>query len=141
MAIGNPADIGYGIGISGVGFFTQITDFSHSGWSRSSIDISSNVSTNKYRIFLPGDLVGVGTLDVEINFLTNALAAIKAAMVAAKTNVTITWPVPVDGGTTAGTLVTKAFITDFGNTAPMDDRMVGTCTVQLSDEPTVTDAA
>lgn len=143
MAIGNPADIGYGLsfGTFGSSFFAQITDFSHSGWNRSWIDITSNASTNGYGIFLPGDVKRLGTVEVEFNFLTNALAAAKTLMAAAKATLTVTWPVPVDGGASAGTMAIDAAATDFGDTAPMDDRMVGTCTIGLSGEPTMTNAA
>lgn len=141
MAIGNPADIGYGLAITfSSSFFAQITDFSHTGMGRSVIDISSNASTNNWRIKLPGDLRDAGQCEVEFNFLTNNLAGAKTLITATKASCVITWPILADGGTAAGTMTVDAFASDFGDTAPMDDRMVGTCTLALSGEPTFVNA-
>ena len=143
MAIGNAADIGYGFSMGTLaGVTTQITDFSLDGFGeRSVIDVSSNISTNKWRIFLPGDLMDPGTANVEFNLLTTEFATHKTVVAAAKTTVTLTFPVPVDGGASAGTIAAKMFVTSIGMTAPMDDRMVGTAKVKLSDEPTTVAAA
>ena len=143
MAIGNAADIGYGLAITlSSSVFAQITDFSHDGFGeRSVIDISSNISTNAWRIFLPGDLKSAGTLTVECNLLTNNLSGYKTLVGASKATGTVTYPVPVDGGASAGTIAADAFCSSFSIAAPMDDRLSFSCTVQLSGEPTMTNAA
>lgn len=142
MAISNAADIGYGASITfSSSFFTQIIDMSVSGVSRTSVDISHFASTNAYRTFMPGDLKDPGELEVQHNFLTNALAAFKTAMAAASASGTITYPVPAFGGASAGTEVVNMFATNHSHTIPGDDRMVGTMTIKLSGEPTMTDAA
>ena len=140
MGLGNPADIGYGATISIVSGY-QLTDLSVDGFGeRSVVDISSSVSTNAYRIFLPGDLKDGGSATAEFNLLTNALAAYKTLIAAAKATSVLTFPIPTDGGTGAGTISIKAFTSSFSMAIPMDDRMVGTCNVKFSDEPSMVDA-
>ena len=141
MAIGNAADIGYATTISILSSY-QITDISIDGFGeRSVVDISSSTSTNAYRIFLPGDLKDPGTATVEFNLLTNALAAYKTLIAAAKTSGTITFPVATDGGAVAGTFVVDMFVTSLGMAIPIDDRMVATANVKLSGEPTLTNGS
>lgn len=142
MAISNAADIGYGASITfSSSFFTQIIDISVSGQTRTSVDISHFAVTNGYRVFMPGDLKDWGQMEVQHNFLTNALAAQKTAMAAAKASGTLTYAVPTFGGASAGTQVVDMFAIDSSHTLPIDDRMVGTMTIKLSGEPTMTDAA
>jgi hypothetical protein len=140
MALGNPADIGYGATIAIVSGY-QITDMSVDGFGeRSVVDISSSVSTNAYRIFLPGDLKDGGSATVEFNLLTNALAAYKTLIAASKASSALTFPIPTDGGTGAGTLTVVSFCSGLSMALPIDDRMVGTANVKFAAEPSMVDA-
>lgn len=141
MAITNAADVGWGAAITfQSGLFAQITDLSWDGMERSAVDISHMSVTNGWRLYRAGDLKAPGEVTVEINFLTNDLTAYKGMMTAAEEAITVTFPIPVDGGTGAGTWVCKGFTKSMSAAIPMDDRMSASIVLQLSGEPTATDA-
>lgn len=144
MAITNAADIATGATISFASIMSQIVDFSFDGWlERAEVDISHSTSTNGWRVFLPGDLRDGGSMDCEINFLTNALAAYKTAATAAKSTCLVTWPIPAAGGASAGTLSIDGFMSNMSVACPTKDEdvMSATVHVKFSGEPTFVDAA
>ena len=106
------------------------------------IDITSSdggTDAPTYKSYLAG-LVDGGEFDVEMTFAAAAAAEVYAN-IAGSTNkkITITFPATSDGeGTTAvtSTFETYGFISGYGGTIPMNDKITQTFTIKCSGGPT-----
>lgn len=130
-------DQGFGIAVTfSSGFLAKIRGVRLAGYRREPIETTHAKSTNGWRTFIPSDIKGGQTIEVDLLFQPDATPPLTDS---AET-CTITYPVP-SGLSNGATLAQSGFLIEFGNEAPYDDVMTATATIQLTGEPTWTDAS
>ena len=140
MPITDGSDIGFGTTIAfQTGLLAEIMDFTIDGVVRKPIEFIHMALVNGWAKVVASDIKRPGSLKVKIYFETQRLAAYKAAMVAAKETVTVTFPIP-EGGTTAGTWAAPGFATNFSAAIPTEDGMTAECELAFTGEPTLVSA-
>lgn len=130
-------DIGTGatINFGSSGFSAHITHIDHSGISRAVVE-TSHLGTTTARTFIPGDLYDGGTVALDLNFDPNDQPPITST---AET-VTITFPVKA-GQSSGASAQFSAFVSDWGYTVPLEDKMTATITLKVTGAITWTDGA
>lgn len=128
------ADSGFGTTITfASGFLAEIRTINGPSISRGFIDTSHSATTGGYRTSIPQDLADPGELEVEILFDPNEDPPIGQASEA----ITITWPLPAGGLTSAIWAFTGSLV-GFDVTAPYDDVMTATARIKIDGAITVT---
>lgn len=113
----------------------EIVEMNLSGLTRESIDVSHLASTGG-RVFIPGDLYDPGELEVKFHYNNDS----RPPFTGAKEIVQIKYPL-------AGTITTASntkidmFVTEVGNTIPLEDKMEGTVKLKMSGTFTFSAAA
>lgn len=131
------ADTGFGASITfQTGFFAKFRVIEELGSTREAIETTHNASTNGWATFIPSDIKKMKRCRVQMLFNPDATPPIDQA---AET-ITITFPVPA-GSSNGATLQCSGFMTDAGARIPYDDLMTQDVELQLSGEPTWTDAS
>lgn len=141
---GTNVDVSTGITVvfATSGFTGEIIDAGLGGVSRKSIDVSHMGtslpgSTSFGNMpFIPGRLSDAGELTLELHFNPQTIPPLDLA---AET-VTVTFPL-VPGDTTPATYIFQGFFTEFGQSYPLDDKMVVSSTIKVSGSVAVTVAA
>lgn len=119
MAVDPTVDTGFGIGITfDSGFFAEIVAVTPPGQSREKIDTSHTKTAGGDRTFMPGDLIDNGEMNVDIHFNPGTTPPVKSP----EETVTITF----DSGTT---WAFTGFMMNYESDAPLDDKMVASCTI------------
>jgi len=106
------------------------------GQERAAVD-TTHLGTAGYKTYMAGDLVEGGTLTVSCHLDADDPAPIATA---AET-VTLTFPIPVAGGSAGATMAFTGFVTSFSGDIPLEDRMTATFSVKVADDITWTDHA
>ena len=117
---------GFGITVSGLPT-ARLLSVNHGGMSRESIDYSNAASVDGWMEKKPGDIKDPGQLEVEIIFDPADLGAWLALLVAPAATVDVEYP---DGVTVSG----EAFLTEFEDEAPYDDKMTASATFEFTGE-------
>jgi hypothetical protein len=104
------------------GLIARFMSVNWSGFSREEIDYTNAASPDGYAESKPGDIKKPGSLEVELLFDPADLASWIAAMDADPESVTVTYQ---DGGS----LTCNAYLTEFENEAPHDDKMTASATI------------
>lgn len=128
------SDIGTGVTITfgTSSFAARVASISIDGMSREAIETShlaTTVDAMGGRTYIPGDLVGAGTLTLEIHFDPTLTPPIGAAA----ESITITFV-----NTEASTWQFSGFATAFSASIPLEDLMTGSLTVQITGKITIT---
>lgn len=143
MAISDGSDSGFGTAITfQSGLLAKIIELNgESIDSRQALTLVHMALVNGRKRKIPSDVIEPGRWKVKIAFETDKLAAYKTARTAASETVTVTFPIPVSGGLTAGTWASTGFATDMGLAIPAEDFMTADMTIELTGEPTMVNAA
>lgn len=127
----DPVDIAVGITIAfgTSGFTAEILDVTPPNTTRDSIDVSHQLTTPA-KVFIPADLYDSGEASFDFHFNPDTNPPIDQPLEV----VTLTFP--------SGAIWSfDAFMTDYAPDAPLNDKMVGSATLKVSDEITITPAA
>ncbi len=126
-----PVDIAIGITIvfGTTGFTAEILDVTPPNTTRDSIEVSHQLTTPA-KVFTPADLYDSGEASFDFHFNPDTDPPIDQP----EETVTLTFP--------SGAIWSfLAFLTDYAPDAPLNDKMVGSATLKVSDEITITPAA
>ena len=133
------ADIGTGATITfGTSSNTfDLTSIEISDVSREAID-TTNLGTTTARTFIPTDLYDPGSIDIEFDYDDDNVSSNAPQFSAAAETITITWPIV---GTVAagGKFAASGFMTNFGVSTPLEDKITGSGTFKMSGAITFTD--
>jgi len=110
-------------------FEAHITGANWSGIKRDPID-TTHFGTTSARTFIPGDLYDAGELQLDLAFDPKETPPYGGAV----ETVTVTFP---DGSTWAA----SGFMTDFGNTVQVEEKMTASATIKFTGPITITAAA
>ena len=146
---GSPVDLATGLTVvfGTSAFIMELSSIDWSGVERESIETThlgtAAPGASKFgnRTFIPDDLSDPGELVLEGHFDTLQTDTVKAPPIdqAAET-VTITWP-KFAGDTTAAKWAASGFVTSYGVSGGLDEKLTQRVTVKLTGEVTVTVAA
>lgn len=103
------------------------------GVSRTVID-TSHMGTTGARTKAAGKLYEPGTLEVSVNWKPDAQPPITTA----EETITLTFPSTKANG---ATLVAPGFVSAFSGSFPLEEKMTGSFTIQLTDDHAWTDAS
>ncbi len=126
-----PVDIAVGITLlfGTSGFVAEILDVTPPNTTRDSIDVSHQ-GTTPAKVFTPADLYDSGEASFDFHFNPDTNPPIDQPAEA----VTMTFP-------SGAIWAFEAFMTDYAPDAPLNDKMVGSATLKVSDEITITPVA
>jgi len=113
----------------------EITAVNGPAFAADALDATHMQSPDRFREFIPG-LRDAGELSGEINYVPGGAGTeIMIANLGRKKNFKVEEP---DSGSPPITMTCEAFITAFGITGPIADKMNATFTLKLSGSPTIT---
>jgi len=121
------ADSGFGTTVSfESGFLAEIISVDGPDVSREAIDTTHMGTSNGRMTYIPSDLIGGGTVSVELAYVPSTAPPITSSASA----VAITYP---DGGTCSF----DGFLTSFSVSVPIDDRMTATAEIKVTGAVTI----
>jgi hypothetical protein len=126
-------DVGTGTTLTGgtSGWTSPILSIEVSDISRESVE-TSHLGTTTAKTFMPGDLYDPGSIELEILFDTDNVSSVGLPPISAAAETwTITFPIP-SGLATGATAAGSGFLTGWGWSIPLEDRVTGTVTLKMT---------
>jgi len=115
--------------------FAEVTNLTPPALKRDSIDASNEQISGGWREFIPG-LKDGGEVKFDFNLVPKGTAYLSLMTELGTQTVSLRRIMFPDGST----LTFSAFLTDWEQTAPLDDKMTGTATFKVTGAPTLVQA-
>ena len=125
-------DVGTGtiIAFGTSGFAAEVLSLNGNDITRPDVDVTHMGSTT-YMEYQPGDLADGGSIEMEIGFDPDSQPPVTSA---AET-ITITFPLP-SGGATSATFVFTGYVSTWSWTAPLEEVMTASITIKVDGKGT-----
>lgn len=119
-----------GIAVSGIA--AEILDTTHHGTAVPTLPPTPGATKFGSKTFMAGDHVDPGSLKVDVHFAPGYVPPVGVADA-----MTLTWPLP-KGKTTAAKWEGAVIVQAYEGGAPLEGKMVGSLTLKLSGQQTIT---